>query len=100
MTRIRWDQKSIRELRTDPRVVGYVAEAARNMADLITDRAPQDTGGGAASIAARPSRARGATDVGWDASHFYMIFPEFGTQYQDAQRFARDVLYAYQHLGE
>jgi HK97 gp10 family phage protein len=95
LTRIRWDQKSIRELRTDPNVMRYIAAAAEGFARDVRATAPKDTGAGAASIAPHPSRAKGATDVGWDADHFYMMFPEFGTKYQAAQRFARDVLDRY-----
>lgn len=94
--RIRWDPKAIRELRTDPQVMRTTMEAAQGLGREMSAGAPKDTGAGAASIEARAAkRAAGAVDVGWDAAHFYLIFPEYGTKFIDEQRFARDALDRY-----
>lgn len=94
-TRVRWDYKAIRELRTDPRIVSFVEQIAGDMGAEMSALAPKDTGAGAASIGVHPGRAKGSSRVGWDAEHFYMLFPEYGTEHQPAQRFARDVLDRY-----
>lgn len=100
VTRIRWDYKSIRELRTDPNVMRYVQAAGDDFASDLKAVTPKDTGAAAASVGAHPStRSKGATDVGWDAEHFYLVFPEFGTKFQPAQRFARGLLDRYNYLG-
>lgn len=99
-TRIRWDQASIRALRTDPNVMRYVLAAGDDFARDLAIATPRDTGAGAESIAARPStRSKGAADVGWDADHWYLRFPEFGTEHQAAQRFARGLLDRYNYEG-
>ncbi len=90
--RIVWDRTAIRALATDPDVARETHRASRDMARALASATPVRTGGGALSIAVRPSRARGADDVGWDKQHFYLIFPEYGTKFIDAQRFARRTL--------
>lgn len=94
-TRVRWNYKAIRELRTDPQVVAFVERVAGDMGQEMAALAPKDTGAGAASIGVHPGRAKGSSRVGWDAEHFYMLFPEIGTEHQSAQRFSRNVLDRY-----
>jgi HK97 gp10 family phage protein len=93
--RIVWDRAALRGLKTDPQVVAHIERAAEDMAQELAAAAPRDSGQAAATIEARDSRAAGAQDVGWDADHFYLIFPEYGTDRQPAQRFARDLLNSY-----
>jgi HK97 gp10 family phage protein len=93
--RIVWDRAALRGLKTDPQVVAHVDRAAQDMARELSAAAPRDSGEAAATIDARDSRAAGAADVGWDADHFYLIFPEYGTDRQPPQRFARDLLNSY-----
>lgn len=93
--RIRWDRAAIRALKTDPDVTEMVDDVSRKMAERMRSSAPKNSGGGAQSISAHHSRAVGADDIGWDANHWYLIFPEYGTKFQAQQRFARDVLDAY-----
>jgi hypothetical protein len=93
--RIVWDRTALRGLRTDPQVMAYLERAAEDMAQELAAAAPRDSGEGATSIEARPSGVAGAVDVGWDAEHGYLLFPEYGTKHQPAQRFARDLLNSY-----
>jgi hypothetical protein len=82
-----------RTLKTDPGFVKLIRETGERFAIEARAAAPRDSGGGADSIRAHESRAMGATDVGWDAEHYYLIFPEYGTEFQFEQRFMRDLLY-------
>jgi len=87
------DPASVRELKTDPQVEKYIRDVGEQFARQLREVTPVHSGAGAASITAHDSRAQGATDVGWDKTHWYLIFPEYGTKFQPAQRFARDLLY-------
>lgn len=93
---VRPDAAAIRALRTDPDVVALVEEAAGGIADALEALAPKHTGAAAASIDDKRARAAGAFNVGWDAAHYYLLFPEYGTKYQPPQYFARTVLRRYQ----
>lgn len=92
-TRVVWDRKAVAELRLDPGVRAYIQSVGEQVAHDMRVLAPRDSGAGAASILARDSRSKGATDVGWDKEHYYLIFPEYGTVHQPAQRFAHEALY-------
>jgi HK97 gp10 family phage protein len=96
--RIVWDRAALRGLKTDPQVVAHIERAAEDMARELAAAAPRDSGEAAASIEARDSGTAGAVDVGWDAEHGYLTFPEYGTDRQPAQRFARDLLNQYVYL--
>ncbi len=96
--RMVWDQPEIRRLGEDPEVVAFVDLVGEDFAHSLRAATPHLSGAGAASVAARKSRARNATDVGWDADHFYLIFPEYGTRFQHYQRFTRDLLERYAFL--
>jgi hypothetical protein len=94
-TRVVWDYAKIRALKTDPDVAAATHAAADGLTELLRAMTPRATGAGADSIGARDSRAKGAVDVGWDAAHYYLIFPEYGTKFIDEQRFARGALDRY-----
>jgi len=100
--RTAWDRAAIAALKTDPEVVAYIDTAAEGFAALERALAPKDTGAGAASIAARPSRSKGARDVGWDKAHYYLSiqnsFSTLGTQPNPNYRFALDALERYVHV--
>ena len=94
VTRIRWDRRAVRELGMEPGVQDTIQLLAKQMVELLRATAARDTGAGAESIDVRPDRRmKDAVDVGWDAAHYYLIFPEYGTKFQEAQRFARRALY-------
>lgn len=96
-TRIVWDRAAIKALRTDPGVHEHVDEVSHQVATRMRATAPKHSGAGAESIRAKWARSKesGAADIGWDAAHYYLIFPEYGTKFQATQRFARDVLKAF-----
>jgi len=90
------DAEAVEKLKTDPEIAAYTRRGAEGLAEQIRANTPQRTGEGAASIGVRPApRAVGAFDAGWDQTHFYLGFPEFGTKYQAAQGFAQRVLEHY-----
>ncbi len=91
----RIDEVAVRDLVVDPQIVNYLFLLGEQFAEDLRSVTPKDTGAGAASIGPHTSRARGATDVGWDKAHWYLIFPEYGTKFQPAQRFARSLLDRY-----
>jgi HK97 gp10 family phage protein len=87
--RVLVDQSALDALGTDPGVlagVGLIAEAA---AAVMRERAPKDTGEGAASIHAEPDPDEPGFRVGWDPDSFYLLFHEYGTEHQPARPFAR-----------
>jgi hypothetical protein len=100
--RTAWDRAAIAALKTDPEVVAYVEVAAQGFAALMRALAPKDTGAGAASIAPRDSRSKGARDVGWDKPHFYLSFQNnyatLGSKANPNYRFALDALERYVHI--
>ena len=100
-TRIVWDRKGIAALKTDPEIVAYVDEVARGLAGVMRAEAPKLTGAGAGSIQARPSRTKGARDVGWDKAHFYLSFQNnfanLGSKANSNFRFALTALNRYTH---
>jgi len=97
-----WDRAAIAALKTDPEVVAYIEVAAEGLAAIERALAPKDTGAGAASIAVRPSRAKGALQVGWDKPHYYLSFQNnyamLGTKANPNYRFALDALERYVHV--
>ena len=97
-SRIVWDRQALRALRTSPEVAAEVGRTSDELAVLLALATPRDTGAGAASVEARPSRALGAEDVGWDKRHYYLSFVEFGTKHIEGRHFGRDVLDRYTHL--
>jgi hypothetical protein len=86
------DEAGIADLKNDPELIEYAHKAGEDFGEHLRSVTPRASGAGAASISAHDSRAKGATDVGWDAAHYYLIFPEYGTKYQTAQRFTRALL--------
>lgn len=95
--RLVWDRAQIKALKTDPELVAYVKEVAEGMARRERELAPKRSGAGAASIQARPSRAQGAQDVGWDKEHYYMGYQELGTVHVERKNFAGQTLATYIH---
>jgi hypothetical protein len=98
--RVVWDRAAIAALKTDPEVQDVIERVGDDMAGELRAATPKASGLGAESVQSRPSRAKGARDIGWDKGHYYLIFPEYGTKYQAAQRFARDVLDRYTFTSE
>jgi HK97 gp10 family phage protein len=87
--RITVDQAAIDALAKNPGVLAGVEEVAEAAADLMRKRAPKDSGEGAASIHVEPDDDEPGFRIGWDPDHFYMLFPEFGTEQQPARPFMR-----------
>ena len=75
------DQKAIAGLAREPWVRQYLMEAVAGPVRLAQQRAPKDTGAGAASIQAEAvSTADGwEVDTSWDRDHYYMKFSELPT---------------------
>lgn len=72
--------------------------AGEAFADELRAVAPKDSGGGAASINVEDGQTPDgdpAVLVGWDAQHYYLLFPEYGTERQREQRFTRTLLDRY-----
>jgi hypothetical protein len=67
-----WDREAIAALKTDPEVQALVEFEAQALAAMMRATSPKRTGAGAASIMPRPSRSKGARDVGWDKAHYYL----------------------------
>ena len=97
--RLSVDEGAIKTLKTDPQIVEYIRRGAERFAGELRAATPHHSGAGAASIRAHDSRAQGATDVGWDKEHWYLIFPEYGTKLgarpQPPQAFVRKLLDRY-----
>jgi len=100
--RTAWDRAAIAALKTDPEVMAYVEVAAQGFAAIERALAPKDTGAAAASIQPRPSRSKGALDVGWDKPHFYLSFQNnyatLGSRTNPNYRFALEALERYVHV--
>jgi hypothetical protein len=92
-----WDENQIRGLREDPGVVAYVRDVGEGFARAERFLAPKRTGAGAGSIQVRPSRSKGAVDVGWDREHRYMGYQELGTKYIARKNFAGLTVAQYLH---
>ena len=83
------DRAALDSLATDPGVLAGVEQVAEAAAGKMRGRAPKDTGEGAASIHVEPDPDDPGFRIGWDPDHFYMLFPEFGTEQQPARPFMR-----------
>lgn len=86
---------AIRALRADPEVHEYILRAGEDFAGELRAATPRASGAGAESVAARDMPGKEYVRAGWDAAHWYLIFPEYGTKYQPAQRFTRTLLDRY-----
>lgn len=93
--RVKVDPAAVQALLRDRDPIAWITAVGEDMARRLAAVTPKDTGAGAASIAARRDPTSGASDVGWDAEHGYLRFPEFGTVHQREQRFARGLLDRY-----
>lgn len=96
--RVTIDQKALARMVQEPGGRQLMREIGRDFAAKMRAVAPKDTGAGAASIDARDVKDKignPAVNVGWDARHFYMIFPEYGTVHQREQRTIRTLLEQY-----
>jgi HK97 gp10 family phage protein len=93
-TRLVWDRAAVKALRTDHGVHQLIKQTGDVVASQMQALAPKHTGRGSESIRDKWAKSQdsGAIDIGWDAAHWYMIFPEYGTKFQAQQRFARGVL--------
>jgi hypothetical protein len=100
VTRLVLDQAAIDRLLTTPRADVTVHGVADDIAARARGYAAKRTGAGAASIAARPARRARVPRyvVSWDAAHRYMIYPELGTRYMQAQPALGPALDAYAHF--
>ena len=74
--------------RSNPQVRRRKQRDAQAIARVAEQLAPKDTGAGAASIH-EEEQPDGTWRVSWDKEHAYMIFPELGTENQEAQPFLR-----------
>jgi HK97 gp10 family phage protein len=93
------DTKALDAMLGAPQTAAEVHAVADAVAGLARGFAAKDTGAGAASIAARPSRRRRASYVvSWDKAHRYMIYPEVGTRFMEAQPALGPALDAYAHF--
>lgn len=89
--RVTVDQAALKDLAHEPDVLAGVEKVAEAAAARMRDRAPKDTGEGAASIHVEPDEDEPGFRIGWDPDHFYLSFHEFGTQHQPAEPFMRPV---------
>lgn len=89
MNRVRVNLSAVAALARDPQVLQDMQEVADAVAERMRQRAPRDTGAGAASIRAEFDAAIPGYRVGWDEQHFYLGFYETGTEHQPARPFAR-----------
>lgn len=87
--RVTVDPAAIKALESDPGVLAGVADVAEAAARVMRNRAPKDTGEGAESIHVEPDPDDPGSRIGWDPDHFYMAFPEFGTEHEPARPFMR-----------
>jgi HK97 gp10 family phage protein len=87
--RVTVDQSALGSLDSDPGILAAVEQVAEAAAELMRKRAPKDTGEGAESIHVEPDDDEPGFRIGWDPDHFYMLFPEFGTEHQPARPFMR-----------
>lgn len=96
--RITIDRRAVETIMQEPGGQKMMRLVGRDFAAKMRAVAPKDTGAGAGSIDARDikdKKGNPAVNVGWDARHFYMIFPEYGTSSQREQRTIRTLLEQY-----
>lgn len=91
MNRVRVRAAALAAFGRDRAVVQATKPVADAAAQAMAARAPKDTGAGAASIHAEPAPDGTGWRVSWDRAHFYLSFPELGTEHQPARPFARPV---------
>jgi HK97 gp10 family phage protein len=81
-------KRGVEQLKHHPKVQDKQEATSHAIARRAAVLAPKDTGEGAASIHAE-QQSDGTWRVAWDVEHYYMFFPEFGTEHQFAQPFMR-----------
>lgn len=90
---VRWNKQVVRNLTSNPEVVGPAGRALLDIGWEVAKRAaaaaPRDSGDGAASIHPELFLIDGEAHVrvSWDRAHFYMGFAEVGTEHQPPRPF-------------
>jgi HK97 gp10 family phage protein len=95
---LKFDDHAVEKIRRSRQVERALLDDGWMIADATAIEAPKHLGFGAASIRAELFHDRlGEPEVriSWDKRHYYMRFPEFGTEYQRAQPFLRLVAARY-----
>ena len=88
--RVEVNAAAVKALQRDPGVLAAVeSQVIPAVVAEMKRRAPKDTGAGAESIGYEPDPDGHGFRVTWDKDHFYMAFPELGTEHQPARPFAR-----------
>ena len=96
---LKMNRQAIDEILDDPAYTTALLEGGWQVARDAADLAPKDTGAGAKSIRAELV-TKGVDEpevrVSWDRDHYYMAFPEFGTEDRPATPFLRAAAARYQ----